>query len=225
MPDAADQRNRYRLWERLGEVCGKTQRLRQGLHYYKNAEPFASSPVEQAVVHDGIGEMYHRMGEFDNALASFDKALGAIGYHRPKWLPRVLLEAGWLMCLCDLMWLVPSCRTAEGRGRAKHAAEVLFRVAEIMVAKGDMPRLSDACARTTFAALRSGNPEPIAMGLGKLGFNSAASSLQMHAKWLLARAMQFAERCRDARTKRCWKVTLVYRRIALDNLERLNADC
>jgi serine/threonine protein kinase/tetratricopeptide (TPR) repeat protein len=201
MPDTADPQTRYRLWERLGEACGRTQRLQEALRYYETAQPFASNPIEQAAVHDGIGEMYHRMGKFDHAIVSFDEALKSLGYHRANWLPRVLFETIWLLCLCQFMWLVPRCKTEEKRNRVKLASQVFHRVGLIFLPRGDVSRFTHACARFAFAALRSGYPGPIAFGFGKLGFNNAGCSLQTLSKWMLARAMRFAEQSPDPTTK------------------------
>ncbi len=197
MPEAADQQTRYSLWEKLGAACGQTQRFQKALEYFEKALPFANGRIQQAKAHDGIGEMQHRMGKYDPAIASFDRALKALGYHRPNWLPRVLIETTWLLGLCQLMWLVRPCKTKEARGWAKLASSVFQHISEVFLTR-DVPRYTDACARVAFAALRSGDPGTLAVGFGKLGYNNALFSLQMPAKWMLARAAKFSKQCGDA---------------------------
>lgn len=200
LPADADRATRFRLWERLGDASGRTRQVLQGLDYYQRAAPLAADVFERAIVQDGIGEMYHNMGELESAVSSFDEALRELGYRRARWLPRVLLDTAWNLTLCQMLpWLVRPCRSENDRRKADLAASVYHRIAQVLLTS-DAWRYTDACAGQTRAALRSGNYDAIAISYSKLAVNNACLSLRYFAAWMNRRAESFAAETADNRT-------------------------
>jgi tetratricopeptide (TPR) repeat protein len=201
LPEDASDNARYRLWERLGNACNRAQRLNDALEHYQKAEPVATTSVERAVALDGIGEIHHRMGNFESAIAAFDKSLRTLGYRRSNWLPRVFLESSWALTLCTLIWVVPRYKKEEGRSKAQLASKVFYHISEIFLVKGEFVRYVGVSASSAFAAIRSDDTRSIAHAFGKLGYNNAAFSLGFFCKWMLSRATRFADRSGDEITR------------------------
>ena len=133
IPDDCDTSTRYRLWERMGQACGKANRMHEAVEHYQTAGTYASGPVERATALSGIGDLRNRMGEFDQSIVAFDDALHELGYSRSKRLPWILAETSWLATLCHILWIVRPHRRDEHRQRAEIAAEIYHNISLVVV--------------------------------------------------------------------------------------------
>ena len=192
LPEDAEPQVKYRLWERLGDACSRTERLPEAKKYYEKSLEFADGCIERAVVCDGIGETLHRLGDFDAAIDSFDQAFVELGFHRPKSLPVIILQMGWLLTLCFFHWLVRPYRNDEDRHRARIATEVAHHLCQIYLLT-DVLRYADVSARMCFYSLRSGDTGLICEGFAKLGFNNSVSGLSLPARLFFSRAQRLAD--------------------------------
>jgi serine/threonine protein kinase/tetratricopeptide (TPR) repeat protein len=84
IPKEADAATRYRLFDMLGAALGASGRLDDAIAAYGTALDYACDNIARARVQHGIGEAYHRKGDYDEALRQFDLALRSAGFPRPK---------------------------------------------------------------------------------------------------------------------------------------------
>ena len=201
LPDDADAATRYRVWERLGNACARTKQTVDGLDCYHKAASFAATKYERAVAHDGIGEMHHRMGEFDAAITALDDSLRELGYKRPTWLPRVGFDTTWQLALVLLGTpLVRPKKTEEARRTAAMASESFHRIAQILLIQGKIGRYTAVCTRMTVTALQSGNPDSITRAFAKLASNTSAFSFEWIGRWILRRSKRRSVDCIEPAT-------------------------
>ena len=59
---------------------------------YAKALEHATCGIESSRVHYGIGEAYHRKGDFEASIRGFDLALGDVGFPRPTTAPGRLID-------------------------------------------------------------------------------------------------------------------------------------
>ena len=197
IPEDCNTSTRYQLWERMGQACGKANRMRKAVEHYQTAGAYASGPIERATALCGIGDLQNRMGEFDKSIAALDAALRELGYSRSNRLPWILAETSWLGTLCHTIWIVRPHRRDEDRRRAEIAADIYHNISLVMTAEGDVLRYSHCCIKFAFTAIRSGSAEQIALGSCALSYNHALTSFGFASKWMLKRAARFADRCTD----------------------------
>ena len=71
LPEDADDATRYRLWDMLGTAYGSSGRLDDAIAAYGRPSNHAGDRIARATAHYGIGEAYHRKGDFDDADPPF----------------------------------------------------------------------------------------------------------------------------------------------------------
>lgn len=196
LPETADSPTRFRLWSRMGEGCDRLQQLPEAIEFHQKALPHASSAFERGLTIDATGEMYHRLGELDQALEAFDKANKELGYRRPTWGPQILLEINWGTLRCFLPWLVQKRKTTEGQREADLASTIFHHIAQVYMVWGDALRYSDACLRLAQAAIQSCHPESLAYAYSKLGMNYVSFSLKTPGQWMFDRTNRYCEHSR-----------------------------
>lgn len=196
LPSDAASDVKHRVHERLGTAYSKAGEFAKARELFEIALPLATTDIEAALAHDGLGLALQRSGDIDSALKSYDRALRKLGFRRPKWMPLVLLEASWLMAQCSFPWLIRTFRSPADRQRARMAAEVLHHFATVYLLT-DVIHYIESSARLTKIALRSGDPVQIVTGFAKLSYNNAVGSMKLAADWYLKLARQYRRKSDD----------------------------
>lgn len=194
LPQDADASIRYRLYERSGEAHGRIQSVQKSRQCYHDALSFAGSSSQRAVALDGVGDKYHRLGDFERALRYYDKALAELGYGRPQSRLLLTWQVAWYSGLSYLTFLLRPMHPQQQRREAQLAATLFHQIAHASLMAADLPRYTHACLRQTAAALRSGQPEAVSLAFSKIGFNYATFSLEKVAQWFLQRAIRVSKR-------------------------------
>ncbi len=105
-PDGIEDATLYRLWDMLGTAQGSSGQLDHAIEAHQSALKLARDPLARASAEYGIGEAYHRKGEFDDGIRHFDLALREMGYPRPGSLPARLFD------ICAHPFTFTSCHPA-----------------------------------------------------------------------------------------------------------------
>jgi tetratricopeptide (TPR) repeat protein len=198
-PDGVGDAKLYHLWERLGTACGSSGRLDGAIEAYQAGLKYAEDPIARATAEYGIGEAYHRKGEFDDAIRHFDLALCETGYPRPRSLPGRLFDlwrtsVSFHLVPTGLRW--PGAKPAHDR-RSQLAFATHVRLCQL---EGQRTLINYTHSSYKIAAFakRSRDPELLALAHAKLGFNCGFFSLGRLAMSFTRGARKAAEAGRRA---------------------------
>jgi len=198
-PESASATMRYRLWNMLGKGYRSAGQVDEAIAAFGQAIPYAGDWLARAKVEEGIGEAHHRKGRFKEAIHHFDIALSEAGYPRPRSLPGLLLNmartAVYFHMLPSWLHLPDGRRDRRDRIEVAHANhERLARVFSGL----NVLRYTYSSYKLAAYAKRSGNPEHLALGYSKIGFNCAILGLGGLGMGYVRRAGKAAESCRRA---------------------------
>ncbi|WP_435011952.1 serine/threonine-protein kinase PknK (plasmid) [Tundrisphaera lichenicola] len=107
LPDHADRATHCNLWMMMGKACGSSGRLDDAIEAHMQAIMHAEDRIARATAEHGLGENYHRKGQFEDAFRHLDAALEEVGYPRPAGLAGTLFDT-WKSSLyfyCFPRWL------------------------------------------------------------------------------------------------------------------------
>ncbi len=195
LPPDAPAATRYRLWDLMGTACGSSGRLDAAIEAYGHAFEHAEDRVDRGRAEFGIGEAYHRKGDYHDADRHFEMALRHVGYPRPR--SSLGLSLGiWRAAV--LLHLIPAWVRVAGRGpnrnrRAEIAFATYYRMAQMAIGV-----LYYTYSAYSLAALtkRSGKPELIAVGYSKIFYSWGMFSLGGFMKGFMRRARMAADASR-----------------------------
>ncbi len=194
--DCDDSRN-CRLWDLLGKAQRSAGRVDEALAAYRQALAHAGSWRSRAKVEEGIGEAYHRKGQFEDAVHHFDIALREAGYPRPRSLPGLLLDMGKTAVCFHLLpsWRLLPDRRPDRADRLEIAHANHERLARVYSGLNIL-RYTYSSYKLAAYAKMSGNPEHIAMSYSKIGFNCGIFGLGGLGMGYMRRARRAAEACK-----------------------------
>ncbi len=195
LPADADAATRYRLWDLLGTACGASGRLDDAIEAYTHALKQAGDCFDRATAQRGIGEAYHRKGDWHAALRHFKTAVGEVGYPRPQGVLGLIFGI-WRASV--YFHIVPSWLSLGRKGpdfdrRVEIAIATYFRMAQ------SPPDVISYCYNSySLAALakQSGKPELIALGYSKIFYSWGMFSLGRFMKGFMRRAEDAADSSR-----------------------------
>ncbi len=198
-PVDADDAPRYRLQDLLGTAYGSSGRLDDAIGAYTVALKYAGDRMSRATAEYGIGEAYHRKGDFDDAERHFDLALRECGFPRPPSLPGRLLDM-WRASL--VFHMLPSGIRLPGAGdgrewRLKIACETYLRLCQI-TGRTNVLHYTHCSYRFMSFAWQSKDPELHAAAFSKFSINCGMFSLAWLSRRFALRAEKAVDSCRRA---------------------------
>jgi tetratricopeptide (TPR) repeat protein len=197
LPPDAEAATRYRLWDMLGTACGSTGRLDDAVGAYAHAFENAGDRFDRATAQHGIGEAYHRKGDYHDADRHFKSALREVGYPRPHGVVGLLFGL-WRASV--YFHMIPSW-LSFGRGGPKFDRRVEIAIATYLrMAQMPPSVLNYCCSSYSLAALakQSGKRELVAAGYSKIFYSWGMFSLAWFMTGFMRRAEKAADSCRRA---------------------------
>ncbi len=195
LPSDADAATRYRLWDMLGTACGSSGRLDDAIEAYTHALEQASDCFDRATAQRGIGEAYHRKGEWHAAMRHFKTAVSEVGYPRPHGVMGLIFGIWRASVYFHMMpsWLSLGRKGPDFDRRVAIAIATYFRMAQ------SPPDVISYCYNSySLAALakQSGKPELIALGYSKIFYSWGMFSLGRFMKGFMRCAEDAADSSR-----------------------------
>jgi tetratricopeptide (TPR) repeat protein len=195
LPGDVDKATLYRLWDMKGIAFGSSGRLDDAIGAYEKALEYALELVERATGFYGMGEAYHRKGEFDRSIRKFDLALREAGYPRPQNLAGILFDM-WRASI--VFHMLPSGVRLPGGGadrerRLRIACATYPRLCQITALRSVL-RYSHCSYRFMAFARQSNDPALHAEAYSKFSLNCGMFSLA----WLVRRSVRLAEKAAES---------------------------
>ena len=172
LPEDADALTRYKLWTMLGMACGCSGRLDEAIAAYTQTLTHAADRVARATAQLGIGENYHRKGQFGDAFRHLDATLEEVGYKRPTSLAGTMFDT-WKSSLyvhCLPRWIRFRAAGPNRDERLDIALRASYHLAQILAAR-NMLGYTHACYKIGMLAKASRNPEHVAVAFSKFALN------------------------------------------------------
>ena len=162
----------------------------------------ATCGIESSRVHYGIGEAYHRKGDFEASIRGFDLALGDVGFPRPTTragrLIDTLMNSVYFHALPR--WCRPPLGGADGDDRTERVIASYMRLCQIYGQRNIFEYTHNSYKVVAFAK-QSRNPEFIAIAYSKLGLNCAMFGLYWLGMSFIRCARKATELCRRDEVK------------------------
>jgi tetratricopeptide (TPR) repeat protein len=198
-PGDADNATLYDLWEKFGVAYGASGQLDDAVIAHQKAAEYAVNKLRRASANYGVGEAYHRKGEFERAKQHLDLALRDVGYPRPQSRPGRIFDM-WRTSVT--FHAVPTGILNLGRGpqseeRMALAADTYRRICQI-TGQQNVVDYTHSSYRLALFSKRSSDPEIVAAGYSKIGLNCGMFGLTWLGKTFINRAEKAAHSCKRA---------------------------
>ncbi len=203
LPADANHELKYRVWKMMGTARRASGKVDGAIEAFNQALAFATDWTLRANIEEGLGEAFHRKGEFKEAARHFDTALREIGYPRRQSFPAMLVD---MMRPATYFHVLPSwLHLPDIRSDAKKRIEVAFahyeRLARVF-AGTDLVRYSYCSYKMAGFAKHLKQPEMVTIGYSKIGFNFALFALGGLGLGYIDQARQASQLCQ--RTEVLW---------------------
>ena len=188
LPSNLSRQLQYRLWLANGRVMLWKNLPDVALTAYEAAEHCASDSMQRAKAFMGQGRVLNQIGQFDNCIAQYDKALEQLESDRPASLPTTL--AYTLLTAMQIV-LVPAKYLRSGCARTRDRALLVNQICAIIETVFPEKYFLQTLAiqlRGSRAALRTGRPASIACGYAQIAFMSSGFGAPWIGNLLLRRA-------------------------------------
>ncbi len=172
LPETAGAATRFQLWRMMGVACGCSSRLDDAIGAYARALEHAEDRIARATAELGIGENYHRKGQFEEALRHLDVALKEVGFPRPL-ASRGRSSARSCAALyvhCLPRWSAPSGGGPDRDRRLDIGVAANDQCLQ-MLAPRNVLKYTYASYRAAALALQTGRPEDAAVAHSKFAIN------------------------------------------------------
>jgi two-component system sensor kinase len=130
-----DVANRFRIAQRLGEVCMLRGRYDEAAPEFEDALELAQNAQAQAEIEGKLGELAFKRGDVGSATTRIERALRQLGRRVPRWSATVLLFVIWEILVQACHSLFPGVllgrRRLEAFERERLAVRLYSRLAHL----------------------------------------------------------------------------------------------
>ncbi|MBI1325726.1 protein kinase [bacterium] len=193
-PDNAESATLYRFFEMLATAHSASGRLDEAISNYEKALEHATSAIQKGRVHYGIGEAYHRKGDFEAATRFFGRALSDVGFPRSNSRAGRLLDMWMTSVYFHLLphWCRRPVNGPDRNERIGLAISTYLRLCQINGQRSTFEYTHNTYKIVGFAK-RLRSPEFVAIAYSKLGLNCGIFGLHRLGMAFIQRARKAAE--------------------------------
>ena len=195
LPADAAPSVKHELWSLMGQACGSSRRLKEAIQAHEQALSFASTTIERAKAQFGIGENYHREGDYDRSLEHMAKVMKWAGYTMPS---TTLGRLGALSRANLFLYGVPSfllrrIHSAETVDLLHVASSAGYLCSQMQASRNILAYL-DSSYRIATIAKRLGLPGDLAFAMSKFAFNMGLFGLSGVANYHVKLTRKYLDR-------------------------------
>lgn len=192
-PDIVDRLQHYRLYDLLGTALRAAGRPGEAADSYAKSLQYVDDQMPVARTYEKMGEVLFRVGDFDQAVELFDRALSEVGYKRPRSLVAAVASAvGSVTYQVWPRWLRwRSTLRGESRSRAIIAHDAFGHLMNLFVQRSII-RCGQAAARQFVLGNRIGDSRYLANAHAQNAMFAGAFSLNWIAVFASKRGLAYA---------------------------------
>ncbi|WP_339907220.1 ATP-binding protein, partial [Symmachiella dynata] len=194
LPDDADSRTRFELYEMLGITHTCLLQLDESDAAFHSALVHAPDDISRGKVHLGIAKNMQNQNRTEAAIAAYDAALEILGYKRSRRRVKTIADINLSAIRVHMLpaWTMRLFESEERRRRAEIGCETMARLAHVLISV-DVMEYVQVCMMNTALAKSTENATENALALSKYSLNLYLSGFYRFGMRYARLAQRFAD--------------------------------